>query len=201
MEYYCYISQDKVDKLLAEFENQILTENSITSSNSSSEGFNAGVSNVLTVLKANLKYGRTDVIQKNIKLKETYSNRLNRLLEHIAQNDKVNIFNWSDHTAFNCYYYFEGDFKVKELDQQLLMASIEITHDTMSLILDCSIKYFSDEPIQKNCIHIHSSNYAFFQRNLPTRFGALFFLTNINDTSFYGSPIFLKLNSDIGILL
>ena len=71
MDYFCYISQNKVDQLCANFEKAETLEWSEQAGKTAEKKASGGLSSIFGILKADISYGRSDMFQRNEKLKRT----------------------------------------------------------------------------------------------------------------------------------
>lgn len=201
MDYFCYISQNKVDQLLGSFEKGEQLEWSEQVGENRERQGKLGLENVLSILNADISYGRSDMFQRNEKLKRTYVQKLKTLLRHLTPS--IDLFQWREPAGYHSpiHYFLRASFKVKDLDEMNLIAILESQSGPYKLILDCSLKYFSDEPVSDNRVRVTSTNYRFFQAKVPVTFETVFLLLHTSEGVFYGSPLFLKLSSQDGLVI
>lgn len=190
-EYFCYISRYKIDQLYSTLSAETAPEE--LSSN--------GLREIREILEKNISYGRTDIIQLQGALKRSYVHKLRIVLS--AYSDEISQFEWSrknadDKTGF---FLIKAPFQVAKIDEKQLMAKLVAQKDESSLILHCSLKYFSEESVRDEKPFFHSTNYAFFHDELSVIFEAVFYLISIKDNEFYGSPLYLKLAPISGLIL
>lgn len=201
MDYFCYISQNKVDQLLSNIEESETVEWVEKSGRASEKKAAGGLSKLFTFLKADISYGRTDTIQKEAKLKRTYVQKLKQVIENSI--DQIFDFKWRDTVApkGTRFYFFKGSFYVQEVDEKNLIASLISENQEEALILYASLVYFSENPVFEGKLRTHSANYGFFEKRQKVDFETVFILTSTNAGTYYGSPIYLKLSEDATFLL
>jgi hypothetical protein len=201
MDYYCYISHTKVDQLIAEIgeKNPIeVSEEEIKKKDKSASG---GLSQLLALFNANLSYGRSDVLQTKATLKVSYSSKLKTVLNKLAP-EVVELKTLSNQDMITGgVYLYRNDFVVKEIDSAQLMTSLEAKEAYKSLVLHCSLQFFSESPVVNGVPRFHSSNYAFFEKRLPVTFETVFFLIAQKGAITFGSPLYLKLSARMNLIL
>lgn len=201
MDYYCYISQTKVDQLMADMGEKNATEWIEESSRKSDKQAAGGLSKLLTLFSANLSYGRSDVLQTKVKLKVSYVSKLKTVLSKIAPS-VINLETLSQCDKHSgAIYLYRNQFIVTAIDDAHLIACLEATEGNSKLKLHCSLLFFSESPVDNGTVHFHSSNYAFFQKRLPVTFETLFLHISQDNEAIYGSPIFLKLQANDDLIL
>lgn len=201
MQYYCYISQTKVDQLLDSIGERNPTEWEEDSARKRDKKACAGLSKLLALFSADVSYGRSDVIQTKIKLKMTYASKLRTLLRQIAP-DVTDVGTLSDiEGVAGCMYLYRGEFVVTDVDSEQLMARLDAKDGNRRLVLHCSLKFFSEPPVKDAVPSFHSTNYAFFKHRLPITFETLFIVLRQEGDIIFGSPLYLKLAPIKGVLI
>jgi hypothetical protein len=198
MDYYCYISQNKVDQLYDSLTTAATQDWTQTEDRSTSKGGSIGSGDLLPWLNAELSYGRKDTFRRSVKLKETYVHKLRRVLLHIRP-DLV-PFEWrSVRSRHITFYHHSATFRA-HVPQGSTVAELQTSEKHQALLLHCSMKYFSDHPGDET-LHITSSNYAFFNGDLSLEIDTVFFLLHQDHARFVGSPLFIKLAPLPGLIL
>lgn len=202
MDYFCYISRNKVDQLLATVEAHEVVEIIETGTAMRSNSKSAGIAGLVSVISADLNYGRSDTFQTNRKLKVSYAQKLKKVLRSVQPN--LQMFEWRlEPTARSApaFFFYRGDFVVDTLDDDALIATLCAGGNNATLKLDCSLHYFSDEPVRGNRPFITSTNYRFFKERMPLTLESVFYLTGSTGDTFFGTPLYLKLTAVPGLLL
>lgn len=75
------------------------------------------------------------------------------------------------------------------------MAELRSPIEGGSLVLDCSLRFFSETDDSGNLV-VHSGNFAFFERGLAVTLETVFVFLNRQDDDVYGSPLYLRLTTD-----
>ena len=200
MDYFCYLSQAKIDHLLES--NDIPDPKGTSEKHTASTTLTGTVqARILPILNGQITYGRSDMLVKNEALKRRYVERLKTLLGRMAPS--IGFFDWtrSPTSRKELLFFHEDSFVVQNVDEVHLVATIKAEHEGRVLFLDCSMRYFSDEPVRNGRVSITSTNYSFFQRKLPLRFETIFLLTGIDGPRYFGSPLYLKLGSIVDLVL
>jgi hypothetical protein len=196
VDYFCYISQNKVDRILASFEPYEVLELAEQDTAMNSDSKSVGVTGLVSVIKGELTYGRSDTIQRNRKLKVSYAQKLKRVLARIRPN--IVPFEWkivSTSAQGQTYHFYRGEFFVQSLENDSLIATLSTPgpQEGVALLLDCSLRYFSDEPVRAEQPFITSTNFRFFKDRMKLTLETVFFLTGEPDErTFFGSPLYLN---------
>ena len=197
MEYFCYISQTKIDNLLAAAEEFEVIEMSASETSTREKGVSASIGRLLGFIDTGGTYGRSDVFQKNVNLKRSYVQKLRKVLS-LPSADDTKDFRWERVSADTdaTVYSFTGDFIVDHVDETNFIATLRANSGYHNLFLDCSLRFFSRPPLSPNGdeFRVDSSNARFFCKpSLPLRFETIFFLLAQKPNETFGSPLFLKL--------
>jgi hypothetical protein len=205
MEYFCYISRNKVDQL---FQNDFsqYTETSIEVESGAAESIRSGSDTYLqTLFDKDITYGRKGYIQTERKVKMEYVDKLRKVLMAINKEKPIpSIDEALSATDIypQGYYRYKGSFKVTdplsfsgspEIDSSKII-SIYTTFLSYTLVLDCSLRFFSEGNDPKGKFHIHSGNNRFFNGEIHLILETVFILFSKNEKSLTGSPLFLKLS-------
>lgn len=201
MDYYCYISQTKVDQLIAELGERNPIEWIEDATKKSDKQASGGLSKLLALFNANLSYGRSDVLQTKVKLKMSYVSKLktvlNKLAPEVTELETLLDVNFEPGKM----YLYRDEFVVSEIDREQLMARLETVGNNRKLVLHCSLEFFSESPVKEGIVKFHSTNYAFFEHQLPITFETLFLFLSQKGENLFGSPLYLKLSSQKDLLI
>lgn len=201
VEYFCYISRDKVDQLL-EVHGPVAPDTWREQTSAMTERRAGGaISNVMSILSGDVSYGRTDVVQRNVAVKRTYARKLKQLLSVVANN--ISPFEYSINVARTGVplYHYAARFIVTAIDDVHLIATLMPSNDDERLSLHCSLANFSVTAVKNGKPFLTSTNYAFFKGRLPVYFDTVFLLTSVHRGAFIGSPLYLRLAAQDGLLV
>lgn len=203
MEYFCYISRRKVDKLLANLESNRYeswkeSEHKESQLNTKASG-GLGVSGVLSLFKGEASYGRKGTIQFEKEVKRTYLNKLQTVLEALAMTPGVFSLPNNFAQIRSLYYHYVGDFSPTEpvsTPQPETIVTIQsmLTPNT-ALLLDCSLRFFSESTTPDGNFMLHSGNDRFFKSDISLCFETIFVMLQHREKELIGTPLFLKLHS------
>ncbi|MCP4566442.1 MAG: hypothetical protein GY841_02545 [FCB group bacterium] len=201
MEYYCYISQTKVDQLLAELGEKNPIDWIEDTTKKSDKHASGGLSKLLAIFGADLSYGRSDVFQTKVTLKLDYVNKLKTVLKRLSPEViELESISGVDFEPGKMYLY-RNEFIVTKTDNDHLIAHLEAEDDNRKLVLHSSLKFFSESPVKDGAVRLHSTNYAFFTDQLPVTFETVFLFLSLKGAHVIGSPLYLKLSSRQDLLL
>jgi len=201
MDYYCYISQSKIDQFIDEIGEDNPLEYTEEKTKKSDKRAGGGLSKLMTLFNADLSYGRSDVLQTKLKLKISYVKKLKIVLTYLIP-EVIELKNLEDDKILpGRFYLYRNKFVVQEIDENQLMACLQTQESEKVLSLHCSLIYFSECPIFNNEIKFHSGNYAFFKSKLPITFETIFIPLYQDNLKIFGTPLYLKLSSKYKISL
>lgn len=198
MDYFCYISQGKVDQLYDSFTTAAPESWTEVEDHSKSKGASVGT-DLLPWINTRITYGRNDTLRRSVKLKETYVHKLRQVLLRVRPH--LVPFEWRSVLTSPgvTFYHHRASFRARVIEKSA-MAELRTADRERELLLHCSMKYFSDHP-GDDSIHITSSNHAFFEGDMPLELDTVFFVLHEEGARFLGSPLFLKLAPRPGLLL
>jgi hypothetical protein len=213
VEYFCYISRNKIDQLYEQVETEALYEITELKSKETSAKAEAsikwGVPHVVDLFTTGATYGRTGRIQREAKVKQSYMQKLERVILALASRSPIaDAASLVDGTsAGSQYYHFQGAFKVvaspTSHDDQVITIKSDL--NGVPLLLDCSLRNFSESsPLPDGRIAMNSSNARFFSADLELPMSTLFMLLENGEERIVGTPLFLKLSvptSDENVVL
>lgn len=211
MEYFCYISRTKVDQFFRalapgdaeEWTEQRTSEHELGVDVSS----DWNIAKIVTLFKAGITYGRKGVIQREQKMKLHYVEKLRRVLLEIARDKPIPSLAGSLAAGAldSRYYHHEGSFTVDSPVSHSTADSntvVTIRSDVSSrtLLLDCSLRFFSEGNEPNGSFHLHSGNLRFFSGKMPLQLASVFILLNQKGSDVIGTPLLLKLSTHTGRL-
>lgn len=202
-QYFCYISHEKVDNLLSNYEEADLIEWDVQQKTTSEKKTSGGIGKLIEIISANLSYGRSDMVLRHKKLRRSYGHKLHALLQHVA--DNVHEFGSSapGDLAAGSLLIFTGEFLVKSQDEKARIVTLA-SHPSadMELLLHCSLRYFS-ATLDDDTPKVTSTNYAFFNGELAAMMDTTFILLGVKDAgrTVVGSPLYLSLEINEKLVL
>lgn len=204
MEYFCYVSRNKVDQLYEQVDPDAGAE--ITETRSTETDFTAdakigwGVPHIISLFRIGGTYGRKGVIQREAKLKRTYIQKLETVLVALAAQAPIpplsELVDAKSEVLSSAYYHFEGTLQVDTPvgDPRVdTVISLRSSVAGRPLLLDCSLRNFSEGPMPDGTFMLNSSNARFFEGNFPLPMKTVLLILGVGDERVIGSPLFLKL--------
>jgi hypothetical protein len=208
MEYFCYISRSKVDQLFQSFGFEDIDEITETKTSEqkieSSANLDLSFARIIDLFKAGVTYGRAGTLQREKKIKTTYVMKLHQVLREINKEQTILSFTKSlplsnpEPTLYR-WYQHKGFFRVeKPIESATSDKIISIYTDVLSrkLLLDCSLRFFSEGNAPDGTFAINSSNSRFFDGTIPLQFETIFMVLGQKGNDFIGTPLFLLLSGD-----
>lgn len=204
-EYFCYISRNKVDQLYqqlnpdADYE---LTEISEKESTISADAHaDWGIGNILSLFRIGGSYGKKGRIQREAKIKTSYMTKLESVTLALTKQATI-----PPATAISAteppdsgIFHHSGQFQVTEpLSNPHVDTVITLATDLSGrpLLLDCSLRNFSEGPLADGTFALSSANARFFEADVSLNMTTIFFLLEWSEHRLVGSPLFLKLALD-----
>ncbi|GAA1554110.1 hypothetical protein GCM10009789_04440 [Kribbella sancticallisti] len=212
MDYICYISRSKVDSLHAQLQPEQYSDitEQLTNEVSKSGELQAGVplGPLANLFKGGASYGRRNVIQVERKVKTAYVEKLRDVLLAIATDHgdipDLRDADLSEQPLRSVYYFYEGAFRVVGAVTETAMPEVVTLRSSLGrrkLLVDCSLRYFSENPDPTGPIRLHSGNYAFFTRGLKVRMSGVLVVSGVQGREVSGSPLYLQLSSAGDVVL
>jgi SEFIR domain len=205
-DYFCYISRAKVDQLFNNLVPVFTDEWNKQSTSESNLALEAqsdwNIAQIVTLFKTGPTYGRKGVIQREQRVKLHYVEKLRRILVAITEEAAIPSLQkcLGEGTLSNLYYHYTGSFTldtpISDTSPSTTIVSLRSQVDRVALVLDCSLRFFSDGNQSDQTFHVQSGNYRFFKHKLPLTLESVFILLNIRDQEILGTPLYLKLSSD-----
>lgn len=213
MDYFCYISRTKVDQLyqnISPEDSDEWTEHKTTEHDLGANiGADFSIAKIVNLFKGGITYGRKGVIQRERKIKVHYTQKLRRVLLTIAKEAPIPSLLESLPVAVpsSLFYYYEGPFRIdtpiKNNYDILTSTSNNVRSDTLvtvcanilkyKLLLDCSLRNFSEGNQPDGTFAIHSTNSRFFSGEIDLHLATVFIMLGQRESSIMGTPLFLKL--------
>jgi hypothetical protein len=205
LDYFCYISHGKVDSLYEQLDPKAYYEISESKSKtvdvSVSAHANWGIGHIISLFKVGGTYGRKGVMQYDTKIKQGYIEKLRSVLAALV--DESAILPLDDSNDLQAmptrYYHYTGQFQVEspiedgKLNNDRVVTLISRV-GVRVLLLDASLRYFSEGPLPDGTFSVTSSNYRFFTGDTRLTMTCVLVLLEVTPDRLVGSPLFLKLS-------
>ena len=204
MDYFCYISRTKIDQLHQNLTSQTIEDWSETQTTENGLSVEAhadwNLAKVISLFKGGITYGRKGVIQREQKLKTHYVEMLRQVLLKIARErpipSLVQAMTQGEPDAL--YYHATGSFSIQAPLEHATpsdkVISLEAEIAGRKLVLDCSLRFFSDGNDASGTFGVNSANARFFSHRLALQMQTVFILLSCGPTQILGSPLYLKLS-------
>ncbi|MET9730452.1 hypothetical protein ABZZ79_07265 [Streptomyces sp. NPDC006458] len=201
--YFCYISRNKVDQMYAQIDPSVDDEVTELRSTEHSLGARAdvnwGIPHVVQLFQTGGTYGRKGFVQREVKVKETYLTKLRHVLLSVAGEEDIpgvaELLRETGRRA-GCYHH-AGKFRVTEpVTERTVDGVITIASEVAGrpLLLDCSLRNFSEGPLPDGSFNVSSANRRFFDQDLELSMTTVFLLLEATPERLVGTPLFLKLS-------
>jgi hypothetical protein len=199
IEYFCYISRNKVDQLYQQLDPQADYEVTEQTQQQTDVKTDWKIGQVLTLFSAGRSYGKSSVLQREAKVKRTYLEKLEQVMRALARD--ASIPDISDLEAKghvpSPHYHYTGRFRIsKPIVEPFTDAVVTLTSPigARTLLLDCSLRNFSEGPQPDGTFALNSANARFFRQDLELTMTTVFLLLAEQEHRVIGSPLFLKLS-------
>lgn len=197
--YFCYISRNKIDQLYEQIESDAVNEvTEIRTSETSLKGEATaawGIPHVLKLFKGEASYGRTGRIQREVKVKRSYLQKLRTVLLALAESQSIPPL--SAQASVSHYYHYHGYFEVTEpLNDRSANAVVTITSNFRGrpLLLDCSLRNFTEGVLPDGSFSLNSANERFFHGDIALPLTTVFLLLEVTAERLVGTPLFLHIS-------
>jgi hypothetical protein len=203
VEYFCYISRNKVDQLYERLDTEALYEitelRSKETSSSADAQVNWNILHIISLFRIGGSYGRKGVIQREAKVKRSYMAKLDDVCMAIAREGEIRPAAAVGDGTAGGWFHHTGRFRVAEpVASPTADAVITLVAGLGSrkLLLDCSLRNFSEGALPDGSFSLNSANARFFSGDLAMTMKSLFLLLDAGQDRVIGSPLFLKLVLD-----
>ncbi|WP_344936612.1 hypothetical protein [Actinoplanes nipponensis] len=202
VEYFCYISRAKIDQLYEQVDPEAAHEITETRSRESAVKGEAvadwGIPHVLKLFKTGASYGRTGRIQREAKIKRTYLGKLERVLVAIAEAEPIPDAGRIGHPSArgSRFFHHEGELGLERplADRSDTVVTLAGDLTGRPLLLDCSLRNFSEAVGPDGQPHVNSANHRFFTESMRFTMTTVFLLLEATADRVVGTPLFLKLS-------
>ncbi len=199
IEYFCYVSRNKIDQLYQQLDPHADYEVTELAKQETDRKSDWKVGQVLALFSVGRSYGKNSVLQREMKVKRTYLEKLERVMLALSEDTPippVTDLNRGD-IDLATYYHHTGSFRVateREFDLQTdAVVTLRSCIGERELLLDCSLRNFSEGPLPDGRFLLNSANERFFRQDLALTMTTVFLLLEANQSRVVGSPLFLKL--------
>lgn len=204
MDYICYLSRSKVDSLHAQLAPELYDEvvEQVMSERAGNGNVRAGLSvgGIVSLFNGGITYGRKNVIQRERKVKAAYVHKLREVLLNIAaeHGDIPDVVDAVASGSLDSIFYFHsGPFRVTTPVSNPTVADVVTLRSGFgehSLLLDCSLRYFSEGPEADDSFLLHSGNRRFFTSGMSLVLSGAFVLLAHREREIVGTPLYLQLS-------
>lgn len=197
MYYFCYVSEEKVGQILSQDSNGVVDRITETAEEFK-EGKGSLSAKIIGIFSSKAEYGKKKTLRFSHEKRHTIVSKLLAAL-HVLQTripdmvDLTNVANPADITPGT--YLYQGSFKVVRYDNRFAYLESELPCGK-SLMLTCSLRYFSDMWNQEKEFVPHSGNVMFFNGEIEPTFKALIYVLQMTSSKALGTPLYLGLPLD-----
>ncbi|MFI5456283.1 MAG: trypsin-like peptidase domain-containing protein [Isosphaerales bacterium] len=195
--YFCYVSRQKVDQLHSQIVDEQPTERFPSNPGAPDEaGLSAG--SVGKILE-DASYGMRGVVQRERKVKTQYIEKLRRVVTHIAAEGPIPSLEslLSTDKGGRGFFHYRGEFRpVTPLSGPVPSETLVVLKSQAggrTLLLDCSLRNFSEGNAPDGSFRVHSGNHRFFSGQIGLWLETVAVYFDATADEIYGSPLFLKL--------
>lgn len=203
-DYFCYVSRSKVDMLWSQLQPEQVEEivEQVSREHDRSAEIRAGFSlaAIVKMFDGGITYGRRNTIQRERKIKIAYTEKLREVLLVIAA-ASGDIPSLDDAPASqplrSLYYWFEGDCLTSAPAHPTVEDVVRIRSKcgNRQVLLDCSLRFFSEGPEADGRFLLHSGNRSFFNEEISLNLSGVIVVLKDLGHALIGTPLFLRLNS------
>jgi hypothetical protein len=205
IEYFCYVSRNKVDQLYeqlnpeADYELTELRQNE--TSLSADAHMDWGIGQLLSLFRIGGTYGKKGMIQRELKIKQSYMTKLEMVSLALAKQAPILPATEisQDPSTSSGWFHHSGLFRVEtSVSNPRVDAIVTLTTPLQDrlLLLDCSLRNFSEGPLADGTFVLSSANARFFLADTTLAMTTMFLLIESSATRVVGSPLFLKITVD-----
>jgi hypothetical protein len=205
IEYFCYVSRNKVDQLYEQLNPEAdyeLTElRKKETSLTADAHMNWGIGHLLSLFRVGGTYGKKGMIQRELKIKQSYMTKLEAVSLALAKQTPIlpaeEIPQGS--STSSGWFHHSGLFRVETaVSNPRVDAVVTLTTALPNrlLLLDCSLRNFSEGPMADGTFTLSSANARFFLGDAALPMTTIFLLIESTAGRVVGSPLFLKITVD-----
>ena len=207
LQYFCYLSRNKVDHLYEqldpESDYEIIELREKQTSIEADAHADWTILHVISLFRLGATYGRKGRIQREAKVKRNYMTKLQAVCIALAKETPIPAITAdpSDGTIGSQWFHHSGEFRVTravESPKSDSVITLEASLGSRSLLLDCSLRNFSEGSLPDGSFSLNSANARFFSDSLALSMTTIFLLIESSNDRVVGSPLFLKLAPKVG---
>lgn len=195
MEYFCYISESKVNSLLQQIDDHVIDSVNEETLIEKTKSANPSLGEILRLFSIGISFGKKDRVVISKAKSEALVQKLRRVISFLALKHNLTDLHGALTTLNrldDLFYSFTGKFNVVKYDENYAHLQSNIT-ESISLLLICSLKYFSDVGVRDGNYTPHSGNYMFFSGRINPTFKTVVVIQDYRERQIIGSPLFLAL--------
>ena len=207
VDYFAYISHSKIDQLYESAAPEAVDEwtERETRQRSVDAKASAGLSlaGIANLFSGEVGYGSGVGVERERTMSVKYVEKLAVVLTTIAaeRGEIPSLKECALTDTYPLYIHHLGEFRVTEpvLDTSSdRVVTVRSDADGCSLLLDCSLRYFSAAN-DAGELMLHSGNYGFFSHGRPLMLETVFVLLHRDGSEVFGTPLYLKVESAQGL--
>jgi hypothetical protein len=203
LQYFCYLSRNKVDQLYEQIDPESSYE--ITELREKETTLTADahadwtILHVVSLFRVGGTYGRRGRVQREAKVKQNYMTKLQAVCLALAKEAPIPPISTSagDQLVQSSWFHHCGEFRVVEaVENPRSDAVVTLSADLgpKPLLLDCSLRNFSEGSLPDGSFVLNSANARFFKSDVALTMTTIFLLIELSSSRVVGSPLFLKLS-------
>jgi hypothetical protein len=205
VEYFCYLSRNKIDQLYEQLDpdagSEIIETRRSEREAAAETKVNWGIPHFLSLFQTGGSYGRKGMVQREAKVKHTYWQKLQVVLLALAAKSPIppldTLMEDGEPELAGAYCHYQGRFMLDEpVDDPRVDAVVTLRSSVgnRSLLLDCSLRNFSEGPMPDGRFRIDSANERFFKGEFALPMTTVLLVLAASPERVVGSPLFLKLS-------
>ncbi|ALG08470.1 hypothetical protein [Kibdelosporangium phytohabitans] len=199
IEYFCYVSRNKIDQLYQQIDPEADYEITELAKQETDRKTDWKTGQILKLFSAGRSYGKKDVLQREAKVKQTYLEKLERVMFALATETPIPAASELDRwdMGLSSYYHHTGVFRFESKPIEPSTNTVVTLVSSIGqrrLLLDCSLRNFSEGPRPDGTFDLNSANDRFFRGDMSMTMTTVFLLLEAGQSRVIGSPLFLKLS-------
>jgi hypothetical protein len=191
LQYFCYLSRNKVDQLYEQIDPESSYE--ITELREKETTLTADahadwtILHIVSLFRVGGTYGRKGRIQREAKIKQNYMTKLQAVCLALAKEAPIPAISTAtgDESVKSGWFHHCGEFRVVEaVEDPRSDAVVTLSADlgSKSLLLDCSLRNFSEGSLPDGSFALNSANARFFKANVTLTMTTIFLLIELSGT-------------------
>jgi hypothetical protein len=160
-----------------------------------------GIGQLLSLFRIGGTYGKKGMIQRELKIKQSYMTKLEIVSLALAKQAPILPATEIPQgpSSSSGWFHHSGLFRVERaISNPRVDALATLTTDLPGrpLLLDCSLRNFSEGPMADGTFNLTSANTRFFLADATLAMTTIFLLIESSATRVIGTPLFLKIAVD-----